>query len=260
LPGEKKDAGVPTPRLSKRRGMGKAWIHAALAVTSRFLIDVRVGPRTLELAKELVTSVAWSGGPDDAPLLLVDDHLPYPRAILEVFGAIRHRRRHTGRGRKKHPNLKLPEDLWVGVVKKIRSPTGTLLDVQTRALFGRKKDLRQRIVDLGIGTEINTSHLERLNGTMRGQQARLLRRTQSVSRVEEHLQWSLWLWRDFYNWIHPHGSLQSHTPAMAQSMSDHVWSVAEYVSYPVHVGACQRVIWTEEREKLITSPLFHEKP
>ncbi|MEK7415264.1 MAG: hypothetical protein AAB263_18315 [Planctomycetota bacterium] len=226
------------------------------------MLDVRVGPRTLELAKQLMASVAWSGVPGDCPLLLVDDHLPYPRAALEVFGAIRHRRRHTGRGRRKHPDLKLPLGLWLGVVKKIRSPTGTLLAVQTRALFGRKKDLRDRIVELGIGTQINTSHMERLNGTMRGQQARLLRRTQSVSRVEEHLQWSLWLWlwRDFYNWIHPHGSLQARTPAMAQGLSDQVWSVSEYISYPVHVGPWQRLIWAEEREKLITSPLFGQKP
>jgi hypothetical protein len=246
--------------VSKHRGLGKAWIHAALAVSSRFLIDLRVGPRTLELAKELVASVAWSGLPDDEPLFLVDDHLPYPRAILEVCGEIRHRRRHTGRGRKKHPDLKPTSGLWVGVVKKIRSPTGSLLAVQTRALFGRKKDLRQRIADLDIGTEINTSHLERLNGTMRGQQARLLRRTQSVSRVEDHLQWSLWLWRDFYNWIHPHSSLQARTPAMAHGLSDHLWSVSEYISYPAHVGPWQRRIWAEEREKLLTSPLFDEEP
>jgi len=207
--------------------MGKTWVHTALEVSSRFLLDVRVGPRTLEMAKELMASVAWCGVADDAPLLLVDDHLPYPRAALEVFGAIRHRRRHSGRGRCKHPDLKLPSACGWGVVKKIRSPTGTLLAVQTRALFGRKKDLRERIVELGIGTQINTSHLERLNGTMRGQQARLLRRSQSVSRVEDHLQWSLWLWRDFYNWIHPHGSLQARTPAMAHGVSDHAWSVAE---------------------------------
>jgi len=223
------------------------------------LLDVRVGPRTLELAKELMASVAWSGIADDAPLLLVDDHLPYPRAALEVFGEIRQRRRHTGRGRRKHPDLKLPSGLWLGVVKKIRSPTGTLLAVQTRALFGRKKDLPLRIVELGIGTQINTSHLERLNGTMRGQQARLVRRTQSVSRVEDHLQWSLWLWRDFYNWIPPHGSLQARTPAMAQGLSGHVWSVIEYIGYPVHVDPWQRLVWAEEREKLITSPLSDEK-
>lgn len=240
--------------------MGKTWVHTALEVSSRFLLDVRVGPRTLEMAKELMASVAWCGVADDAPLLLVDDHLPYPRAALEVFGAIRHRRRHSGRGRCKHPDLKLPSGLWLGVVKKIRSPTGTLLAVQTRALFGRKKDLRERIVELGIGTQINTSHLERLNGTMRGQQARLLRRSQSVSRVEDHLQWSLWLWRDFYNWIHPHGSLQARTPAMAHGVSDHAWSLAEYIAHPVHVDPWQRLVWAEEREKLITSPLFDENP
>jgi hypothetical protein len=227
-------------------------------VPSRFLLDVRVGPRTLELAKELVASVAWSGVEEKVLLFLVDDHLPYPRAILEVLGAICHRRRRTGRGRRKHPDLKPPRAVWAGVVKKIRNDSGRLLGVQTRALFGRKKDLRQRIAALHIGEEINTSHLERLNSTMRGQQARLVRRTRSISQVENHLQYSLWLWRDFYNWIDAHETL-ARTPAMAQELTDHEWSVQEYVSYPVHVGTLQRVIWAEEREKLLTSPLFPEK-
>jgi hypothetical protein len=223
------------------------------------LLDVRLGPRTLELAKELVASVAWSGIEEEMLLLLVDDHLPYPRAILEVLGEICHRRRRTGRGRRKHPNLKAPTAVWAGVVKKIRNDSGRLLGVQTRALFGRKKDLRQRIAELGIGVEINTSHLERLNGTMRSQQARLTRRTRSFSHVGDRLQWSLWLWRDFYNWIDGHETL-ARTPAMAQRLTEHQWSVREYASYPVHVGACQRVIWAEERENLLTSPLFAEKP
>lgn len=218
---------------------------------------MRVGPRTLELAKELVASVAWSGIEDEVLLVLVDDHLPYPRAILEVLGAMRHRRRRTGRGRKKHPDLKAPPAVWAGVVKKLRNESGRLLGVQTRALFGRKKDLRQRIAELGIGVEINTSHLERLNGTMRSQQARLIRRGRSLSQVDDHLRWSLWLWRDFYNWIDAHGSL-ARTPAMAQGLAEHEWSVWEYASYPVHVGEWQRLIWAEEREKLLRSPLFDE--
>lgn len=230
-----------------------------MIVPSRFLLEVRVGPRTLELAKELVASVAWSGVAEEVLLFLVDDHLPYPRAILEVLGEICHRRRRTGRGRRKHPDLKAPAAVWAGVVKKIRNDSGRLLGVQTRALFGRKKDLRQRIADLDIGAEINTSHLERLNGTMRSQQARLIRRTRSISQVEDHLQWSLWLWRDSYNWIDPHETL-ARTPAMAQGLTDHEWTVREYVSYPVHVGAWQRVIWAEERENLLTSPLIAEKP
>jgi hypothetical protein len=227
-------------------------------VPSRFVLEVRVGPRTLELAKELVASVAWSGIQEKVLLFLVDDHLPYPRALLEVLGEICHRRRRTGRGRRKHPDLKAPRAVLAGVVKKIRNDSGRLLGVQTRALFGRKKDLRRRIKALHIGEEINTSHLERLNGTMRSQQARLGRRTRSISQADEHLQRSLWLWRDFYNWIDAHATLRR-TPAMAQGLTDHEWSVQEYVSYPVHVGALQRLIWAEEREKLLTSPIFAEK-
>jgi hypothetical protein len=233
-------------------------VHAALAVTTRFVLDLRVGPRTLAVATELVATVALCCGAGP-PLLLVDDHLPYPAAILEVFGEIWHRRRRGGRGRKKYPALKPPAGLWVGVVRKIRDAAGNLLGVRTRALFGPRRQMRQRIQALGIGTDINTSHLERLNGTMRGQQSRLTRRSRSGSRKEAALQWSLWLWRDVYNWARPHGSLARQTPAMAQGLADHVWTVCEYVTYPVHVSDLQRAIWAEERQKALTSPLEGKK-
>ena len=58
-------------------------------------------------------------------LLKIDDHLPYPRAILDVFGQIQHRRRRAGRGRKKYPALKSPLGLHVGVVKKQRDQRGS---------------------------------------------------------------------------------------------------------------------------------------
>lgn len=119
--------------------MGRDWIHAALASQSRFLIDLRVGPRTLEMAAQLIASVAMVccvGGTLRRLLLLIDNHLPYPNAILQVLGLIRHRRRKRGRGRIKYPDLKPPPGLWVGVVEKVRTATGKLLRVRTRALFG----------------------------------------------------------------------------------------------------------------------------
>ena len=197
--------------------------------------------------------------PTAYPLLLIDEHLPYPRAILEVFGVVRHRRRRRGRGRKKHPDLKAPAGLWVGVVRKVRDAAGNLLRVTTRALFGRRREIRRRIAALGIGHDINTSHLERLNGTLRGQQTRLARRTRNFSRQERHLRWALALWRDWYNWMQPHEALGGRTPAMAQGLTDRVWSVADYVGYPVHVSELQRAIWAEERQERLTSPLEGEK-
>ena len=80
-----------------------------------------------------------------------------------------------------------------------------------------------------------------------------------MSRDERQLGWSLWLWRDLYNWVRVHGSLEGRTPAMAIGLSDHVWTVLEYVRHPVHVSDLDRAIWAEEREAALTSALDHYK-
>ena len=100
---------------------------------------------------QLTASVAIYAQNKAPPLILIDDHPPYPQAILQVFGQIKHRRRRQGRGRRKHPRLKPPWDLQVGVVKKLRDNRGNLLKVSSKALFGKKKEIEKRIRELGIG-------------------------------------------------------------------------------------------------------------
>jgi hypothetical protein len=224
-------------------------------VKSRFLLESIIGPRTLQTATQLTASVAIYAKDKDPPQILIDDHLPYPQAILRVFGQIKHRRRRNGRGRLKYPRLKPPLDLQVGVVKKIRDSRGNLLKVSTKALFGKKKEIEKRIQKLGIGRKINTSHTERLNGTIRGQQARLARRTRSGSHLEIMLQYSIWLWRDLYNWTRVHYSLLDETPAMALGLSDEVWTVRKYILYPAHLSDLQRLDWAEQRNSVLESAI-----
>jgi hypothetical protein len=202
---------------------------------------------------QLTASVALYSKDKAPPLILIDDHLPYPKAILTVFGQIKHRRRKNGRGRLKYPRLKPPADLQVGVVKKLRDDRGHLLKVSNKALFGKKKEIEKRIRKLGIGQKINTSHMERLNGTIRGQQARLARRTRNGSHLEEMLQYSIWLWRDLYNWTRVHYSLLDETPAIALGLTNEVWSVLKYILYPVHVSDFQRRDWAEQRNSVLES-------
>jgi hypothetical protein len=204
------------------------------------------------MAAELVASVAWCGpAASRPPLMLIDDHLPYPSAILQVFGQVWHRRRRHGRGRRKHPALKPPPGLLVGVVRKLRDAKGNLLGVRTRARFGRLKAIRRRIVQLGLGRRINTSYVERFNGTLRGHPARLARRTQAVSRGDGPLQWGLWVFRDLDNWVWVHGALRGRTPAMAMRLTDRIWTVLDYIRYPVHVDDLKREIWAEERQEVL---------
>jgi hypothetical protein len=224
-------------------------------VKSRFLLESIIGPRTLQTARQLTASVAIYAKDKPPPLILIDDHLPYPQALLRVFGQIKHRRRRSGRGRLKYPRLKAPADLQVGVVKKIRDCRGNLLKVSTKALFGKKKEIEKHIQKLGIGRKINTSHMERLNGTIRGQQTRLARRTRNGSHLEIMLQYSIWLWRDLYNWTRVHYSLLDETPAMALGLTDEVWTVRKYILYPVHVSALQRLDWAEQRNSVLESAI-----
>jgi len=187
------------------------------------------------------------------PLILIDDHLPYPQAILQIFGEIKYGRRKNARGRFKYPRLKPPVNLQVGVVKKLRDERGRLLKVSSKALFGKKKDIEKRIRKLGVGQTINTSHMERLNGTIRGQQARLIRRTRAGSHLLAMLQYSIWLWRDLYNWTRVHYSLLDETPAMALGLTDEAWSALKYIVYPVHVSDLVRQDWTEQRNSVLES-------
>jgi hypothetical protein len=224
-------------------------------VKSRFLLESIIGPRTLQTAGQLTASVAIYAKDKAPPLILIDDHLPYPQALLGVFGHIKHRRRRNGRGRLKYPRLKPPADLQVGVVKKIRDSRGNLLKVSTKALFGKKRQIEKRIQNLGIGRKINTSHTERLNGTIRGHQARLARRTRNGSHLEIMLQYSVWLWRDLYNWTRVHYSLLDETPAMALGLTDEVWTVRKYILYPAHVSDLQRLDWAEQRNSALESAI-----
>jgi hypothetical protein len=194
------------------------------------------------------------------PLMLIDNHLPYPAALLQVCGEVLHRRRQRRWGPKKGPGLKPPPGLLVGVVPKVRDASGHLVKVSAGALFGRLKAIKARVAELAIGTTISTAHVERLHGTLRCQQARLARRPRCASRDGRRLPWSLWLWRDLDNWVRSHGSLGGRTPAMEQGLSDHAWTVPEYVRHPVDGDDLTRAIWADEREEALTSAVDRQKP
>lgn len=228
-------------------------------VTARFLIDLRIGPRTLEMATALVATVGTYCLPNLPLTILTDDHRPYPQAILSIFGVTRHRRRRRPFRRRRQSDLKPPPGLLVGIVSKLRDATGNLVRVRQRRLFGRLADIRKQLKKLGLGRQINTAHIERINGTMRTQQTRLARRTRNVSRSDTWLGRALLLWRDWYHWIRPHDALAGRTPAMGMGLTDRLWTVVEYIRYPVHVGEFQRAVWAEDRENLLTNGLNRRK-
>jgi IS1 family transposase len=92
----------------------------------------------------------------------------------------------------------------------------------------------------GKGTCLNTAFIERLNGTIRERLASLTRKCRhSASRLRA-LHTGIYVIGCTYNFSYAHQELskakhwgRACTPAMARSLTDHIWSVCELLRYKV---------------------------
>jgi IS1 family transposase len=75
---------------------------------------------------------------------------------------------------------------------------------------------------------ISTSHVERMNLTIRMGMRRYTRLTNAFSKKVENLSYAVSIQFMFYNFARPHSALgKNTTPAMAAGISDHVWTTYE---------------------------------
>ena len=93
----------------------------------------------------------------------------------------------------------------------------------------------------GVSNTINTSFVERNNGTDRHQNSRKRRKTYAFSKdLAMHRAASYFIgYSDNFRWPvrtlrarEAEGPWQARTPAMAAGLSDHVWSTKEWITCP----------------------------
>ena len=98
---------------------------------------------------------------------------------------------------------------------------------------------------LRCGKKINTSYVERNNGTERRQNARKVRKTYCFSKDWDIHNAATYFIGYSYNFCWPvrtlrvqdaDGCWHDRTPAMAAGLADHVWSLREWVTYPARAG------------------------
>lgn len=142
-------------------------------------------------------------------------------------------------------HLVLPPDLGYVQVRKIRQDH-RLLRVERHIIFGHPLTVWERLQTHGTGT-IQTSYIERLNQTIRNSLARFIRRTINASKTLVMHSTVLDFLQAWYNFVKPHHSLRqptthskrkwdTYTPAMAEGLTDHVWTVKELLTFrtPIH--------------------------
>jgi IS1 family transposase len=219
------------------RFRGDCWDHVAIDPEHRLIVSVIPGERTADSVAELVGDVKERLDGRTPALITTDEYAPYEGAILEVFGEEVVPPRTGKRGRPCKPYKVASAGLNYATVRKTRKK-GRVVEVIKRVIFGSAASVEAALVNSRVSETINTSFVERHNGTDRNRNARKVRKTYCFSK-----DW--WIHRAVtfftmysYNFCWPVRTLktkagQARTPAMLAKLTDHVWTLAEWIKRPV---------------------------
>jgi IS1 family transposase len=246
---ERKAGEISDEEAMKRLERSPYWVWTVMDPTSKLLVVVDVGSRTLAMAQRVVHQVTQVLARDCVPLFLTDGFKEYRTAILGHFGSWMHPERRQDKGPRPQPRwMPLPALRYAQVVKSYRRRR--LVGVTHRVVFGTQLAIEQVLA--ACGWTINTAFVERLNLDLRQRVAAIGRRVNTLCQGAAGLQQQLVLFQVYHNFVLPHASLRQPltapmapngkgsakvgrpcTPAMAAGLTDHVWSLTEVLRYRV---------------------------
>jgi transposase-like protein len=211
------------------RMQGKVlWMAMALMVSTRLWLGGVVSERRdMRLARQLAGQIRHIAL--EAPLLLaVDGWKSYVRAFQQAFRIAVHN------GQCGRPRLLAWPQLLITQVVKHRQ--GSVLTIERRIVQGTQALLNHLLTYSQQGGVINTAYIERLNATFRQRLNCLARRTRTLARTTPTIKTAMFLLGSVYNFCTPHHSLSlttPTTPAMAATLTDHLWSIDELLHFKI---------------------------
>jgi IS1 family transposase len=219
---------------------GDWWDHVAYDPEHRLVLAVVPGARSIENAEEVVTAARDRTDGASARLMTSDEYPAYASAIEAAFGEPA-AESPAGPGRRPIlPERRLPEGLTYATVHKEREDD-RVVAVDRRLIFGTERGLEEALEASPVSRKVNTSFVERQHGTDRGHNARKARKTYRFSkdwRVHEAMTYFT-LYRYNFGWVvrtlrqrDDEGRWRRRTPAMAAGLTDHIWSLREWVAFP----------------------------
>lgn len=224
---------------------GEIWDHTAIDAESRLILSVVCDKRTSEVCDQVVEEVKKRTDSRTDILLTSDGYSLYKSAIEKSYSIEGAKARGPDPTRPKKPKEVTPPGLCYATVHKNRV-NGRMISVIQRIIFGTMFLLGLLLSRSRVSKTINTSFVERHNGTDRGQNSRKRRKTYGFSKDWDIHKSMTYYTILSYNFCWPVRTLREKdekgryhgkkTPAMAARLSDHVWTTEEWISYPVRAG------------------------
>ena len=228
------------PREPADRQQGDHWDHVAFDPEHRLVVSVVPGKRTEDKAHQLVRDFRARTGGRLMNLMTSDEYPAYKAAIREAY-AVKQEQPRTGRpGRPRKPKEVLPGGLKYATFHKHRE-NGRVVRVTTRVVFGRLAAVLAALALSLVSRRVSTAFVERQHGSDRNRNRRKVRKTCCFSkdwRVHEAMTYFT-LYSSNFCW--PVRTLRKkvgrkryepRTPAMVAGLTDHVWTIQEWATYP----------------------------
>jgi len=229
---------------SDPEGYGDVYTLTAIKTDTRLFICHHEGDRSTEAAISLFRDVERRRSiRSPIPVFTSDNWDPFEEGLLNVYGYLE-TPHYIGIGRKPLPILiPYPSLKYAQVCK--QKEKGRVVEVLQRVVFGDPEEVMKSL-GADSGGKINTAYIERFNLTIRNSLARFVRRGMNCSKdllIHSH---AIDFFQAWYNFVKPHQSLRreinvgrkrwtQRTPAMAEGLTDHVWSLKELLTFRVPI-------------------------
>jgi len=219
---------------------GDNWDHVALDPEHRLVVSVVPGKRTAKNVEKLVQDCKHRTAGRSMNLITSDEYPAYPPAILNAYGTEVVPPRTGKPGRPKAPYKVAPPELRYATVHKTREK-GRVVQVDFRVVFGTAVAVLAALAQSLVSKAINTAFIERQNGTDRNRNARKVRKSYCFSKNWDVHEAVTYFTLYSYNFCWPvrtlrvreaDGHWRQRTPAMAAGLSDHIWTLTEWLTFP----------------------------
>lgn len=204
------------------------------------VISVIPGKRTVKNVDKLVADFKKRTNGRIMNLITSDEYKPYKKAILKAYGRNIKPPATGKRGRPKGSRRVPAKGLKYATVHKTRRK-GRVVKIDLRAIYGSESEIKTAIEASAVSKTINTAFIERHNGTDRNRNARKVRKSYCFSKDWDVHDAMTYFTMYSYNFCWPVRTLRiqdqdnrwlSRTPAMVAGLTDHVWSLSDWLSYP----------------------------
>ena len=236
--GKKQKHCDPNNRDDARQGDN--WDHVGFDPEHRLVVSVVPGKRTAEHTETLIQDFKARTGGRPLNLITTDEYPAYETAILEAYGKEVVPERTGKPGRPRNPYKVPPKSLKYATVHKTREK-GRVVKIDFRVIFGTVSAVMAALRRSQVSKAINTAFVERHNGTDRNRNARKVRKSYCFSKDWDVHQAMTYFTMYSYNfcWVVrtlreqvADGHWRQRTPAMVAGLTDHVWSLHEWLAYP----------------------------